>query len=238
MADPNAPNPPPGLTQEQLDAWMNDNLGKAMNNMFTARMGTFEKKIVGTVTESLGKTLDEKLQGFRAAPPPPPDDDPDGKDKDGKGKTKSELAAVKAELNALRLRQEETERERQALLQRQREMSLRADVSRILGAAGIVGDRFEAAYALLVQSGKVKPSEDPASIEGVFNDPVAGGDIPLESGLAQWLKTPTATIFLPPTNLRGSGGSRPSGAGGGGKQLTDEERRQLIAGKLVEELGG
>lgn len=233
--------PPPGLTPEQLTEWANENVGKLVNNMLTARLGTFEKKVVGTITEQLGKTLDEKLTALRAAPPKP-DDEPDGKGKnkddepDGKGKNKGEFASLRAELNALRARHEETERDRQALLQRQREMALRSDVGRILGAAGITGDRFEAAYALLVQSGRVKPSEDPSSIEGVFSDPVAGGDIPLEQGLAQWLKGETAKIFLPPSGLRGSGG-RPPGAPNGSKPVTDGDRRSIVAARLVEELG-
>ena len=231
-----------GLTPEQLEALetrLAENQAKAMNNMFTARMGAVEKKIANTVTESLGKTLEEKLSVLQI--PRRGEEDPDGKGKggeepDGKGKKSQELAQVRAELNALRTRQEETERERQNLLARQREMSLRADTARILNGAGIVGDRFEAAYALLVQTGKIKSSEDPTSIEGVYVDPVAGGDIPLEQGLQQWLKSETAKIFLPAKGVVGSGGARP-GTAPNGKPLTDADRRSIIASRLVDELG-
>ena len=237
MAENNG-TPPAGFTEEQLaalDSRMSDNLGKAMNNMFTARMGAVEKKIASTVTESLGKTLEEKLSALQVPRREEPEGKP-GEEPEGKGKKSQELAQVRAELNALRARQEETERERQQLLARQREMSLRADAARVLNGAGIVGDRFEAAYALLVQTGKIKASEDPASIEGVYADPMAGGDIPLEQGLQQWLKTETAKIFLPPKGITGSGGTRP-GAAPNGKTLTDADRRNIIATRLVDELG-
>lgn len=236
MAD-NAPNtPPPGLTQEQLDAWVNEQMAAKVNNMLTARLATFEKKVTGTITESIGKTLEEKLQGLRA---PKPEDEPDKPgDPDGnKGKTKSELAAVRAELNAFRARFEEEQREKQVLLARQREMTLRQETSRVLNGAGIVGDRFEAAYALLVQSGKIHMDEDPSSLDAKYNDPMAGGDIPLEAGLAAWLKTDVAKIFLPANGVRGSGGARPGGTTTEKRPLTDDERKRLIAEHLVNELG-
>jgi hypothetical protein len=235
MADEN--KPPQSLTEEQLNAWMNENLGKTVNNMLTARLGTFEKKITSTMTEALGKSLEEKLSVLR---PAPREEEPEGKegDKDkDKGKTKGEMASLKAELTALRQRQEETERERQALLLRQREMTLRSETSRILGGAGIVGDRFEAAYALLVQTGRIKASDDPNVLEGVYSDIAAGGDIPLEQGLQQWLKTETAKIFLPANGPRGSGSGPTRGLAPSGKQMTDGDRRSILAQRMLDDLG-
>ena len=58
-----------GLTPEQLEALetrLAENQAKAMNNMFTARMGAVEKKIIGAVSENLANAL-----GFDMVPQPP-----------------------------------------------------------------------------------------------------------------------------------------------------------------------
>lgn len=235
MAEPGTP--PAGGMNDTLREEITQMMGGVVNNMLTARLKTFEKQLhekVGlSINESLTKTLDEKLASFKPAEKMPEEE---GGGKGGKKSEKenAEMATLRKQMETLQAKADASERQSAQLRERARETALREQASKFLANAGIVGDRFDAAYAKLVYDRKLKPSEDSDSDENFYVD--ATGEMALEVGLGSWLKTEQAKIFLPPSGTRGSG-SRPSSGMPNGQKPTPDQIRSNIAAALERELG-
>lgn len=235
MADETNDQQQQAFNEKQIDG-IKTLVGSIVNSAIASRDKMADKKRAedrDAIKGEFAKILDEKLNML--APPKKEEESEDKEPKDAK--KRGEMAAMKAQMQAMQARLDESERDRQALLSRQRASALREGAARTLNAAGVVGDKFEIAYAFLVQSGRIRENEDSVSMDGVYNDPTLG-DMPLDVGLSQWLKTDIAKTFLPPSGIRGSGsapsrgGSSPSGA-----KPSVAEQRQLLAQRLVDELG-
>jgi hypothetical protein len=234
--DEKTPNPPATFTEEQLNEILEKKLGATVNNMLTARMGTFEKKLTGSIQTMLGETLKTQLPEFLKEFQPAPSKDGEGEGgKNRKGKDDPELATLRQQMAAMANKLAETEARANEIRDRSRTQAIREQVRGFLGKSGIEGDRFDAAYALLAHTGRIVTAEDPNSDEAFFKDAQNADPVVLEVGLGGWLKTDQAKIFLPPNGVRGSG-SRPGSKVGNGQPLTAEQQRQAIASALEAEL--
>ena len=216
-----------GITEDQINELLEKKLGATVNNMLTARLATFEKKFGGTIAETLKAQLPELLKGLKPAEEPEPEKKSGGKKDD------PELATLRKQMEALTQRAEEASRREAAMRERTRQQAIREQTRALLAKAGIDGDRFDAAYALLSHTGKILQAEDPESDDAFFADP--GGPVALETGLSGWLKTEQAKIFLPPAGTRGSG-SRAGSLNSNGAKLTPEQARMNVAAALIDEL--
>lgn len=226
MADPD-PNAPVG--NDALLAALAPEIHKLINGALASHNKQADKKRTED-RDAFAKLLDEKLSGFKPTEKPT-EEPPVGK----KEAANAELATLRKQMEALATKAEASERRSAQLREQNRQASLRDGTAKFLANAGIVGDRFDAAYAYLAHNGKIKVAEDPDSDAQFFVDTTE--DLALETGLAGWLKSEQAKIFLPPTGVRGSG-SRPGGGNGFGQQkITPEQTRTLLAQRLEAELG-
>ena len=180
--------------------------------------------------QSFAKLLEDKLPKAPAEPEPTEG----GKGGKGKEKDNAELATLRKQMETLAAKSEAAERRAAQLREQSRNTTIRENARKFLEAAGIVGDRFDAAYAALAYNGKIKPSEDIDSDDAFFVDHT--GEMSLEVGLGAWLKTEQAKIYLPPSGARGSG-SRPSSGLPAGQKPSQEQIRANLAAALERELG-
>lgn len=225
---------PPGgnaPSDDELFSRLESRFHGLINSALASREKGFEKKRTEdrqALEASFAKLLDEKLTTAKPEPEPEP--------KGGRGKEKEspETATLRKQLEELKNRADEADRRNQVLREASRTTAIRDQVARILNASGISGNYFEAAYATLIHSGKIRPSEDIDSDEAFFVDP--SGEMGLEVGLGSWLKSEQAKIFLPATGARGSG-SRPTGGLPNGQKPTAEQVRGNLAARLEQELG-
>ena len=228
---------PDPFTPEQIEALggiIEKQIGPAVNNMFTARLGTVEKKLsqqFKDTTESFSKTLDEKLAALKPASADP---EPEGGKGGKRGKEDPELATLRAQLQTLAQQSQQATEKAALLRERDRERNARDQVRSHLSKVGIDGDRFEGAYALLKAQGKIKLSEDIDSDDVFFAGTT--GEVALEVGLGEFLKSDIAKIYMPPSNTRGAG-TRPGAKAPTGQPLTPDQIRANIAAELERELG-
>lgn len=198
-------DPKPAFTPEQGEE-LNKILGATVNNMLTARLKTFEKqlheKIGSSIGETLTKTLDEKLAGFKQSAA----DDEGGKDGKGKKGESVELATLRRQMSELTQRTEESDRRYAAERAKNRAATLKDASQSVLATHGIDGNKFRVAFAVLQQDGRIRYAADDSD-DLVFVDD-AGNEVDLAVGLKSWVKTEDAKMFLPPSGTRGSG-SRP-----------------------------
>lgn len=218
MAGENAFSP------EQIEA-LNSLMGTTVNNIFTARLGTLEKKILEKTTASLGEALKtqlpELLKEFR--PPPPAEDDKSGKGGKGGRQDDVELQTLRKQL-AENSKAIETANQRAAAAEaRRREMDRQKTLGDQLAKAGIT-DAFkqELAIAFLDRRGRVAWSgeEDDATL--LWNDDL-GTQVSFPEGFASWMKTDEAKHFLPPTGTKGAGSRPVAGSPNANQQLTPEQ---------------
>jgi hypothetical protein len=225
---------------EQIKGLITESIGPAVNNMFTARLATTEEKLVKKLEkqlgESFGKTLDDKLAGFKPAQDPP--DDKGG----GKGKKDVELESMRKTLENMQQQLQATQAESQAEKEKNRTIQLQQLVTEKLEKlGGIQGVAARMALGSLTAFNKVGWGTDEDTFgpdKLVFRNPDDGSVTDLDVGLKQWLKTDEAKIFQAPTGVRGSG-SRPGGGDprlNGGK-LTLEQQKQFLQDALERDLG-
>jgi hypothetical protein len=222
------------FTPEQ-EQRITDLLGTTVNNMISARLGTFEKKLSDKLGESVGKLLDDKLKDFKPPQHEPPPNDPGG---DGKGKNRQE----NIELATLKKRTEDQAKQIEELTKRangertkNRSSALRTATYRALAENGIDGELFkEAAFASLKQNDYVR-FRDEESDDLIFVDAM-GVETELGVGMKEWVKSPQAKLFIPPTGSKGSGGRPPAApvnpAGGGKKDVTFEDVGNFVLGSM------
>jgi hypothetical protein len=231
----NQNQPPPGLSEEQLDKWVNEKLGATVNNMLTARLNkfseNFEKKIGTSIGDTLKAQLPDLLKDFK----PPTTEEPEGKGGKKNKEVDPELATLRQQMATLHQKTVDAETRANALREKSRTQAIREQVRSLLGKAGIDGDRFDAAYATLVHNGRIVAAEDPESDDAFFRDSAGVDAVALEVGLGSWLKTDQAKIFLPANGPRGSG-SRPGTRPANGQPQTPEQIRANIAAELDREL--
>lgn len=182
---------PQGVTLEQV----NEIVSKAISS----RNKQFEIKIDKAFGDIATK-LDEKFASFKPAEPDPSSQKPP---------TESpEFKAVQRQLTDLQKQLEKERQDKQAADARARAQSLRQRLQDGLSAGGISGKQLQYALGVLVDSEKrVRFDEDGERVLFKGDD---GEELPLNDGLAAWLKGDDAKMFLPPRGTTGSG-HRPTG---------------------------
>lgn len=209
--------------KKEVAALITEQIGPTVNNMFTARLGTVEKKLTGQLkelTDTISKSVDEKLSTLKPVVEDP--DDKGGKNKGGKGENVELATLRKQQLETTKLL-EDMKRERDQERSKRRDVALRQATSEQLAKIGIDGTRFKGAFAMLQQDGRIKHRDDDSD-ELVFVDD-AGSEVELEVGLAAWAKTDEAKIFLPPSGMKGAG-TRPSGGNNPPPKLSPEQQQE------------
>jgi len=143
-----------------------------------------------------------------------------------------EVRAMRRELDELKQKSQEAEakaKEAEALNKKQQ---LRAMTSETLAKhGGMKADAARRAIALLEADGRIKYDDDDQPIF-VGED----GDIKLEQGIKDWLKTEDGKSFLPPRGTQGSG-ERP-GAGKPNTGNPGQPSRAELGAKLLQALDG
>jgi len=227
-------NTNPAFSPEQIEA-LNGLMGATVNNIFTARLGTLEKKILEKTTASLGEALKTQLpELLKELRPAPPVDDPDPKGKNKGGRQDDvELQTLRKQLEENRKNIEIANARAAAAEARRREMDRQKTLLEQLTKGGIK-DAFqqELALAFLDRRKRVEWSGDDDDATLLWNDE-NGGQVSFTEGLTSWLKTDEAKHFLPPTGTKGAG-SRPTQ--GGSPNTNQQLSPEQIARNLGEAL--
>ena len=180
-----------------------------------ALKGDFQKMLDG---------LAEKLSAGGGEEPP----GGDGKGgKGGKGgESARELATLRQQVQETARRLDESQKQAQAERDKNRSAALRNAISETLEPLGITGIRFKSAYALLQQEGRIRYAADDSDDISYVD---AAGEVDYRTGLAGWVKSDDAKIFLPPSGSQGAG-TRPRSGQPQMKSgpLTDAERSQKM----------
>jgi hypothetical protein len=240
---PDAPITTPGLTDDAREE-INKMLGTTVNNMITARLGTFEKKLKeslgGTMAETLKTQLPELLKDFK---PADTTTEPDGKG--GKrGKDDIETATLRKEVAQLRTDREADKQKYEAERAKNRASTLKATVTEQLAAIGIT-DKAKHALAFLQQDGRlahaidVGVSEDDDQVVFRADD---GSWVDLPMGLKGWGKQEDARLYMAPSGVRGSGSRPANGNPAAGHVVSREQAQanglQVLAKSVMRELHG
>jgi hypothetical protein len=205
-----------GFTDEQLDL-LDKRMGNLFNNMLSGRIG----KILEKAFTDYGATLDKKLEPLLAKVAGGDEPPPNGKSgKNAKGGDDSvEFQTLRRELETERKAREASEARTRASEVRRRDMEKKRTLDEYLAKGG-VSDPFMRELAIshftnrnVVAHANAEDFDDPTL---VWNGP-DGMATSFESGFKSWLKTDEAARFLPPRNVRGSGG-RAGGSSLGGAQ--------------------
>lgn len=224
--------PPAGLTTEQLTEWMNENLGKVVNNMLSARLNTefskFEKKIGGSIGDTLKAQLPELLKGLAPAVQEP------GEGGGGKKAKDVELDSLRRQMSEMQSQLQEQRDIAAREQQKNRTAQLEKLVTERLNDMGkIAGTGAKLALLALTAAGRVGYGEGDDADKAVFRGD-DGVTVDLDTGLKQWLKTDEARFFQAPSATRGSG-SRP-GAPAPSGPVTHERAQSNAMGYLAKAL--
>jgi hypothetical protein len=232
MAGETPPGTQPGLSDEQKDE-INKLLGSTVNNMLTARLTSFEKKIAKDFGDIVGTTLSTKLpellKDFK-----PTGGEGEGGGGGGKGKKDLELESLRKQFSEIQTQLNEQRQIADAEREKNRTTQLNQTVVERLGKFGqIQGVAAQMALGALTAFGRVGWGQDDDADKIVFK----GDDgivCDLDVGLKQWVKTDEAKIFMSPSGVRGSG-SRPGGGDprlGNGQKLTREQQAMYLQDAL------
>lgn len=199
-------NTPAYVTAEELDAKLN------------AAITNHGKRQAASLTQSLGKLLEEKLAGFAPqTPEPKPADD-----------VAAKLAALETQLKAERKAREDADKAREESENRRKMDEQRSAVSTALRDAGVNPTMAKAAQALLEAEGRIV-RDDSGAVGFKVVDKYGGESVrPLGEGLGEWFKG-DGKPFVPAKAAGGSGGSpskAPAAAAGASKPkpTTPEDR--------------
>lgn len=180
------------------------------NAAITSHLKRFEK----SSADSFAKMLDERFAAFKPVTPLP---EPDGKGK----KEDPELSAYKTKLDEALKRLDETEKARAKAELARRDESAYSRVKSLLN--GVRPELQETAAKILFHVDKrVSFDEQGNPLFKIKRAPAAGmaeedTELPLEDGIAHWLKSKEAAHFVPapqPTQTSSARGRNPSPSSG------------------------
>lgn len=190
-----------------------DQVSQIVNAAVSNHMKRFGTKL----SETIGGVIDEKLKGFVPKQNDDVDDDDDDDPPDPKAKADPRFTQMKRQITQLTNKLNDALGDADSERKQRRNDGLNTAVLKHLGEGGMSGKRLTAAKAVLYQDGRVKVTDEG---EHLFVDD-DGLDVPLKDGLATWVASDDAKLFLPPKDVRGSGDK-----GGGDQKLpkmkTDE----------------
>ena len=165
------------------------------------------EKAVGGVSETVGETIKKHLEGLKTEPPKP-DDQP--------GKPSPEVQALTQKLSEM----ENSIKERDKALQEAKTQGQRDTARNSLRdalAPHVRPDAVDMVTQLLFDAqGVVQVQDDGNPVFKIRQSPMAGlpeedMELPIKDGVANWLKTDNAKLFLPAPNT-GSPEGTPRGA--------------------------
>lgn len=170
-----------------------------LNRAITARFAEFSKRQEKSFAELMAKLETP------AAPPQQPE---------AKAGETPEMRALTQQLSEMRERLARNEREREEATKRANDALSRQKLKDALLARNVTPQHVERAAKWLLNDGTVI-AENPDAI--LFRDKTAG-DLPLEDGLNNWVKTEDARLFLASKAAVGSGdrGAGTANVGGNG----------------------
>ncbi len=186
-------NAPTNAIPEDLNAAMN----AAVTGRFRKLEATLDKKL-----SSLGDSLLEKLAAASTEPKPPEEPTPDLSSLPDDPVSKL-TAKHQRELNAMRAEMERFKQDKILTEKRAQDATLRTMVSSELAKIGISHHHQELALGHLVDSARAVSLSDDG--RAYYTDPETGIEMPLSAGLADWAKTPSGSVFMPPRSAHGSG---------------------------------
>jgi hypothetical protein len=205
---------PKYVTEEQLD--------KAL----TPRLRAVEQKVEKSLAQSF-EAFSAKLKTDLASLLPAPKVEAKPDTKKEPAAPDPELKKLQDQIGSLTKQAEDARAERDTERAKVRDATLRQRVGELLATAGIEGVRARHALGLLVDSERVvRWSDDGDSI--IFRAPDRG-DVDLEAGLRNWLKSDDAKLYLPPKGTQGSG-DRPATGGPSSRPSGPPDRREVADG--------
>ncbi|MRG98219.1 hypothetical protein [Polyangium spumosum] len=154
-----------------------------MNSAVSAHL----KRHLGKLSETIETSLAEKLAGLQQSAPKTKADESDPKPDDD---VRKEMAALKAQLK--------TEREKA------REKEAYAELKAKL-ADKVRPEALDTALKILKHDGRISLKRD-GSVAFVHED----GEMDLDEGLSEWLKSREGSMFAPPPNPRSHAAKKPN----------------------------
>lgn len=196
-----------GVTESKVNELITKALNSRLKDFGKQQKQALDDALKGVV-DSIGSTLDEKLQVLVKAKPEGDDEKPHQQFDVTKSPEFKKLARQSQE-QAEELRQIR-EREAQAVA-KSRATELRSQAVAALTKAGVDPNRVQRLAAAFIGEGTVTWNEDHTAIEFKSTD----GAEDLESGVRSWAASDEGKLYLPPRGASGSGdGARKTGGAG------------------------
>lgn len=177
------------------------------------------EKAVGGVSESVGETIKKHLEGIKTEPPKP---------NDQPGKPTPEVQALTQKLSEM----ENSIKERDKALLEAKQQGQRDTARNSLRDAltpHVRPDAVDMVTQLLFDAqGAVQVQDDGTPVFKVRQSPYPGSpeedmELPIKDGVATWLKTENAKLFLPAPNSGANGNNAPQrGSQGRGVKLGND----------------
>ena len=188
---------PKFVTEEQLNKAITGRLAD-WSKSFEKKNAETIKSVVGEIAPQLDKLLEEKLAAFR----PAEGVKAGGGNAHDAAKVDIEnhpaFKGMKKQLDEAVGQTRKLQEERDAERARARDMDLRKQVTETFAKNGVPADRLHFAVGAAIDTEKkAKWNED--------GDAVVFGDLDLDTGSKDWLKSDNAKIFLLPRGTQGSG---------------------------------
>lgn len=177
-----------------------EDFSKELNKAITNHVGRMETRLTKTLGATVGASITEAL----AALSKKPDDAPENK---GDAKPDGKQVLMERKLQKLTEDLETSNAARELEAGKRKDEGLRGDVVSALGDLNMTGQRLRGATAMLYAEGRVYIGEDGSHL---FKD-ADGIEFPLSDGVKAWSGSEEAKLYMPPSNVRGSGDK------GGGK---------------------
>ena len=169
-------------------------LSKVLNQAITGHVGRMETRLTKTLGETVGTSIAEALAALNKKP----DDKADDK---GDDKPDHKVVLLERKLEKLTTDLATSQAGQEAESSKRKAESLRGDVTSALGDLDMTGARLRGAMSLLYAEGRVYIGEDGSHL---FKD-AEGVEFPLADGVKAWSSSEEAKLYMPPTNVRGSG---------------------------------
>lgn len=212
---------------------------KMITGAVNRSLKTSQEDMIKKVAESVSGSIQEFETRFAAQLEGSNNDDDDSGDAGAKGDEANKNAALadiekhpqfrglKKQLEDLKKRAEEADARATAERQKQRDASLRAQVTDHLTKVGLNPKAIKQALMVLVDGEKrVRYAEDGDDL--LFTDE-SGDDLDLASGIESWGKSEAAQFYMPARGTSGSGGRPAGGAKPAPRSPATDLGRQLLS---------
>jgi hypothetical protein len=207
-------NQPPAMTADEMKRLMGNMVNSAVNSHF--KRDSFQQLI----SSSVEKAVTGLLPKPEDPKPAPEDPKPDARD--------AELAKMRSEQDKMRKALEAQREEAETEKRKAREQAERSALAEALRSGGVDENRMRAAVAYLyLDERRIRRDEDD-NIVMSFQREWGEELVPVDKGIAEYLRSDQGKVFLPPVEAAGSGnkGGRPPNSKGN-KLSRSEKLEQL-----------